>query len=503
MVILSLQYPQIPLLLLGCMAVFIFLAARAFKITNVSMALLAALSFLLVFFYMIFENQLLQIINHWFMGSRNNLASLFSSTAFYSYDPGAVFISMITFGLAALVSIYCAEYLNLDRRQHAFYPLLILMICGLAGMLFSADLMVLYLFCELMSICAYALVAFRRRTDTAIEAGFKYLMMGSVASIVILLGITLLFLTYGSLNIADMQGSTSWPAQIGILMFFAGFCLKSALVPMHTWLPDAHGRAPSSISAILSGILVQGVFYVMLKITLSLGFDPILLGTILLCLSLLNIVVGNLMGLVQTHTKRLLGYSTIAQMGYIALCMAVGLRNNLTLALQSGFFIIIAHAVAKSLAFLTKGVFHYYVDASEIKHLQRASSLPIFPSVAFGLAIISLSALPPFPGFTGKWIALTSFFTSTDKITILSALVFLAGSLVAFGYYFPLLLVLFSKLHKQEPNENKKRNQRKISLWMSMPIAVLVILILFISSSPQYLMDITTEAALFLMSMMR
>jgi len=503
MVTLSLQYPQIPFLFLGCMAVVIFLAARFFKITNISMALLTALSFLLVFFYLIFESRLFQMANHSFNGFYKNLAGLFSSTAFYAYEPGAFLISLITFGLAFLVSIYCAEYLNLDRRQHAFYPLLILMICGLAGMLFSANLMVLYLFCELMSISAYVLVAFRRRTDTAIEAGFKYLMMGSVASIVILLGIALLFISYGSINITELHGSTSWPTQISILMIFAGFSLKSALVPMHTWLPDAHGRAPSSISAILSGILVQGVFYVMLKVTLELGFDHVLLGTILLCLSLLNIVVGNLMGLVQNKTKRLLGYSTIAQMGYIALCMAVGLRNNLAIALQSGFFIIIAHAIAKSLAFLTKGVFYYYTGASETKHLQRASRLPLFPSLAFGLAIISLSALPPFPGFTGKWIALTSFFTSTDNATVLSALVFLAGSLVAFGYYFPLLLILFSKPRKKVLDENKKSKQEKISLWMGIPIAALVISILFISVAPQYLMDITMESAEFLMGMMR
>jgi len=503
MVTLSLQYPQIPLLFLGCMAVVIFLAARFLKITNVSMALLTAISFLLVLFYLIFESQLLQMANHSFNGFHNNLARLFSSTAFYTYEPGAILITLITFVLAFLVSIYCAEYLNLDSRQHAFYPLLILMICGLIGMLFSANLMVLYLFCELMSICAYVLVAFRRRTDTAIEAGFKYLMMGSVASIVILLGIALLFISYGSINITDLRGSTSWPVQIGVLMFFAGFCLKSALVPMHTWLPDAHGRAPSSISAILSGILVQGVFYVMLKVTLELGFDHVLLGTILLCLSLLNIVVGNLMGLVQNQTKRLLGYSTIAQMGYIVLCMAVGLRNNLAIALQSGFFIIVAHAFAKSLAFLTKGIFYYYVGASEIKHLQRASRLPLFPSLAFGLAIISLSALPPFPGFTGKWIALTSFFTLTDNITVLSALIFLAGSLVAFGYYFPMLLILFSKPQIQASGDNEKRKQKKISPWMGIPIAAMVISILFISVAPQDLMDVTMEAAQFLMGMMR
>jgi len=123
--------------------------------------------------------------------------------------------------------------------------------------------------------------------------------------------------------------------------------------------------------------------------------------------------------------------------------------------------------------------------------------------MAFGLSIVSLSALPPFPGFTGKFFALTGFFTLTDKITVLSAFIFLAGSLVAFGYYFPLLLILFSKPEKKGSTEIERRNQKKISIWMNIPLGVLVISIIFISIAPQYLMGITMEAAQFLMGLMR
>ncbi|HUV15346.1 MAG TPA: proton-conducting transporter membrane subunit [Pelolinea sp.] len=503
MVTLPYLYPAIPLLLLGGASIGIFLTARLFRTSNRIMAALSAMLFLLVGLFLIFENRLITFAAAFSNPSAFLISRQISMNAFNPSDPGAKTISVLAVGLAIVVSIFSGEYLHLDRRQHVFYPLLFLMICGFVGMLFATNLMVLYLFCELMSICAYSLVAFRRQTDTAIEAGFKYLMMGSVASIVILTGILFLFLEYGSIDIGDMQTSSGWISLLGALMFFAGFCLKSALVPLHTWLPDAHGRAPSSISAILSGILVQGVLYVLIKNSLAIGLNAHLLGTLLIFLSLLNILVGNLMGLVQKHTKRLLGYSTIAQMGYITLCMAIGLRTNSVTAIQAGFFIIVAHAVAKALAFLAKGVFHYYVGASEIKDLSRASELPLFPSISFGLAIISLSALPPFPGFTGKWFALSSFFSFSEPVSIVSALVFLAGSLIAFGYYFPLLIQVFIKSTSHIGRKRATSRKMKMSLWITIPLSMLSAAILYISLSPQFVLNLSSEAARYLMGFMR
>lgn len=497
-----LAFPQIPLFFLGIIAILIFLMARFLRIGNVGMALITASSFLCVFLYLIYEDSILHVLETVFPNFRDTLGSTFPAGAFSSNDPGSILICVVACGLAFVIALYCAEYLMLDRRQHAFYPLLILMICGLMGMLFSENLMILYLFCELMSICTYALVAFRRNTDTAIEAGVKYLVMGSVASVILLLGIALVFQVTGTVNLEEINSPHNFLVQIALIMFLASFSLKSAFVPLHTWLPDAHGRAPSSISAILSGILVQGVFYTMLRVCLTLGFGRSILGNILICMALLNILVGNLMGLVQTYTKRLLGYSTIAQMGYIGLCFAIGLRTQSTLALQSGFFLIVAHAIAKSLAFLVKGVFHYYLSATEMSDLRQAGRLPAFFSLAFGVSILSLAAIPPFPGFMGKWTFLTSTFTQVDGWSLVSTFALLAGSLISLGYYFKLLYNLFFRSLSERSEEDLPR-QQKVSIWMYLPIAVLVLLIFFITINPQSILNGSENASQFLIGLMR
>lgn len=501
MVDISIRYPQIIFLLLVFAAIIIFLLSKYLHLSNTMMALTSALIFLIILLLIIFKDEIFSIFT--FAETLLEQNSNYQNSRGYLYqdDPGASLISSIALVLAILVSFYSGEYLNLDHKQQTFYPLLQLMICGFIGMLFASNLMVLYLFSELMGLCTYTLVAFRRRTDTAIEAGFKYLMMGSVASIMILLGITLLFFTFGTINISEIQITDGWISQTGTLLIISGLCLKSAFVPLHTWLPDAHGRAPSSISAILSGIMVQGVFYVMVRLSLSLGFNPTLLGTILLVLSLLNILVGNLLGLVQNHTKRLLGYSTISQMGYIGLCMAIGLRNNLLVAIQTSFFIMIVHAFSKSLAFLSKGVLHYYLNATKIKDLERSSEMPGSFSLKFGLAIISLAAIPPFAGFTGKWMTLTSLITSSDELTSLCIIIFLTGSLIALGYYLPILIYIFPKLRSRAAKLDGE--VKKISCWMNLPISILALSILYISLTPKSSFHMAEEAALFLMDMMR
>lgn len=501
MVTSTLQNPQVVPFMLGAGAMLVFLSARVMRFGNRRMALLSATIFGLALHYVLDNGKLysqftLDWITSWFSIDGSQSSSPFNA------DPGAYLLICIALGSGLLVSIYSGEYLNLDHRQHAFYPLLMLMMCGLVGFLTTTDLVGLFLFVELMSICAYALVAFRRQTDTAIEAGFKYLMMGSTASILILAGIGFLVLTDGHVHMNVIRLQPDLISQLAILLMLCGFCLKCALVPLHTWLPDAHGRAPSSISAILSGIMVQGVFYGMLRVLLTLGFDSYLLGTILLPLSWLNIIVGNTLGMVQTHTKRLLGYSTIAQTGYIVLCVAIGLRNQFPLAIQSAFLILIIHAIAKSLAFLTKGVLHYYLGVSEIKDLPQASRLSLFPTLAFLLALLTLAAIPPFAGFTGKWVALTSIVASNDRMGLISMLILLAGSLLALGYYFPLMIRLASQRWISPQNGGESRILH-VSAWMMAPMAVLFLLLLWVSLSPQWIISLTHEASLFLIGLSR
>ena len=250
-------------------------------------------------------------------------------------EPGALVVAGVALGLGVLVAVYSGRYLALDQRYETYYPLLLMLITGLLGMVQAADLFNLYLFCELMSLAAYALVAFRRHTDTAIEAGFKYLMMGSVGTAIMLMGISFLYRARGHLALpatlpalpeVRRVGTDLW-GRVGLACVMVGLAVKSAIVPLHTWLPDAHGRAPSSISAMLSGIVIQSTFYVALKVSLGLGFPRRSLGTRLILLSVLNMTLGNGMALVQTSAKRLLAYSTIAQMGYVML--SIGIRYEI------------------------------------------------------------------------------------------------------------------------------------------------------------------------------
>jgi proton-translocating NADH-quinone oxidoreductase chain N len=361
-------------------------------------------------------------------------------------EPGALMISGIALGLGMLVALFSGRYLALDRRYETFYPLLLLLVTGLAGMVLAGDLFNLYMFCELMSISAYTLVAFRRHTDTAIEAGFKYLIMGSAGTTILLLGISFVYRASGRLTLpVTAGGQASIWTRAGLACFLVGLGVKSALVPLHTWLPDAHGRAPSSVSAMLSGIIIQSTFYVLLKTSLGLGLPAGRLGTLLIVLSSLNMTLGNSMALVQTNTKRLLAYSTVAQMGYVMFGVGIGLRHSIAGAIGAGFFMLLAHAAMKGLAFLCKGVCHFCRGATEIAQLRGISRVLPLVGVALSVALAGLSAVPPLAGFAGKWLMVTQILRSADWLVYVGLAVFLLNGAVSLGYYLPVIGVLFTQ----------------------------------------------------------
>jgi len=460
--------------------------------------------------------------------------------AFLRADPGALVVAGVALGLGLLVTLYSGRYLALDHRYETYYPLLLLLMTGLVGMVMAADLFNLYMFCELMSVAAYVLVAFRRRLDTAIEAGFKYLVMGSVGTVIILLGISFVYREMGTLALSPplsppmggMKGGGAW-TRAGVACFLVGLGIKSAIVPLHTWLPDAHGRAPSSISAMLSGIIIQSAFYALLKVSLGLGFPARDLGALLIVLSLLNMTLGNGLALVQTNTKRLLAYSTIAQMGYIMLSIGVGLRYGVPGAIQAGFFLLLAHAVMKGLAFLCQGVCHFYCDATLIADLRGTAARMPLVAVAFSVALAGLAGVPPLAGFTAKWFILMGILRSSDALGYVGLAAFLLNSLLALGYYLPLIGTLFAppssppmggKERGREgrqppppappptPGEGRGRTASppelggteggriRVSPWMAVPIVALGALVLAIGLYPGPWLDWTADVGVYLLA---
>jgi proton-translocating NADH-quinone oxidoreductase chain N len=502
MVISSRIFLEFILAVIVIAAILLFIGARFFRFRNRRLAVITAFILFCVAFLWIFQSHFQGLLSVMPFFAAKTTPESFSGNVFYRSESGARLFTTLILSMGFLVSIYNAEYLRKEQRQHTFYPLMLMMMAGVIGMLWAADLLLVYLFSELMNICAYSLVAYRRKSNEAIEAGFKYLMMGSVASVIILAGISILFYTAGTVQISQIDLGRNGLSQLGALFILSGFCLKSAIVPLHTWLPGAYSKAPSTISALLS-ILEQSVFYVMLRIILSIGMPPLLLGNLFLIFALLNIFVGNLMGIMQKNLKRMLGYSTIAQLGYIALCFAIGLRNGSALALQSGFFMIIAHALTKGLAFLGAGTFYHYEGLDNISEIRALHNHPLFSIIVLIVAVLSLSAIPPFPGFTGKWAALTSVFAANDPLAAWITLAFLIGSLIAFGYYLPLLVNLSGLILRRNLQNKNEEPQKKISVWIKLPAALLALSIILIIISPQLILNNTLDAAQFLMELIK
>lgn len=467
------------ILILATGALAIYLLARLFSAQNETLALCTAIIFILAGRNLLFTLNPDQAIVPELQAFAGDF--LVQGDLIWPGESASRLIAGIALALGFVVSIFSGTYLGQDRRYKTYYPLLLLTMAGLVGMVYTADLFLLYLFAEWMSICAYVLVAFRRQTNTAIEAGFKYLIMGSVGTILLLLGVAWVYRATGQILIPQQAWTAGAWGRAGLICALIGLGIKSAMVPLHTWLPDAHGRAPSSISALLSGIIIQGCFFAWLRVGLGLGLPRQTLGLVMIWLSFANMIVGNMMALVQTHVKRLLAFSSIAQMGYILFGFGIGLRFGLPLAVQAGFLYLVIHAALKSLAFLSKGVCHFYCQTTSIEELRGiAKQLPL-AALCMGIALAGLAGLPPLAGFSGKWFILAMALDSGQPLALAGTAFFLLNSLISLGYYLPLIVKLFAR---QPASSRAALTVPQMSAWMALPLIALGSLILAASVFP-------------------
>lgn len=192
-------------------------------------------------------------------------------SAIFEIDTLSLFMSFSILFLGLLIIIYSMNYMKHESRLVEYYSLVLMMMAGMVGVAFAGDFFTLFIFWELMCISSYILVAFRRDRPTPIEAGFKYLVMSALGSSLILFGMSLLYGLAGNVNFAYMSIGIDWSKAgiwpyISFILLFLGFGIKAAIVPLHTWLPDAHPEAPSPISAMLSGIVIETGLYGLTRI---------------------------------------------------------------------------------------------------------------------------------------------------------------------------------------------------------------------------------------------
>ena len=401
------------------------------------------------------------------------------------FDGISLVLAISVWLLGLMVMLYSGPYMAREVGEEKYYALLSAMMAAMIGLGTAADLFNLWVWFETMAITSFMLVAFYRDEPASLEAGFKYLVQSAVGSALVLLGIGLIFMGAGTLNLQQLAlmgaGAAGLPIiTVAVALMIIGFGVKTALVPMHTWLPDAHSQAPSGISAMLSGVVIAAGLVALLRSMGVMAYNGMAWGPIMLGFGVLNMVVGNLMALRQTVVKRLLAYSSLAHVGY----MLVGIGATATFLSDQGgsgaFFHLFTHAMMKGLAFLSAGALLYSLHIAKGDHdpltvADLNGAAKRYPLIAMGLsiAVLGLGGLPPLAGFMSKWQIFVGA-AGSNNWWMLALVGFAAlNSVLSLGYYAPLV----NRMVRNEPSEAVAAGKRVPAL-MTVPVVILSLVVL-------------------------
>lgn len=413
-------------------------------------------------------------------------------------DGLSILFAAVVLGLGTLVVLYSGPYLAGENGQEKYYAMLVAMIGVMIGLGCANDLFDLWIWFEAMAICSYLLVAFYRERPASLEAGLKYLVQSATGSVLVLIAISFVVSQSGTLNLQELRATIqpSFTVLVVGALFVIGFGVKTALVPLHTWLPDAHSQAPSGISAMLSGVVIEAGLVAMLR-ALSALATPIHSWSILLLLfGALNMLVGNLMALRQNQVKRLLAYSSLTHVGYMLIGIGISLYVGEGSAAQGGLFHLINHGLMKGLAFLAAGVLLYTLHIQLDDHgpliiEDLAGAARRYPVVALtlSLAVLGLGGLPPLAGFMSKWQICVAGF-ETKEVLIWALIVFAAlNSVLSLAYYAPLVNVVYRK----QPSRVVQQGG-PVPISMSIPLVILALAIIVIGVWPSVMSWLTSPA---------
>jgi proton-translocating NADH-quinone oxidoreductase chain N len=385
-----------------------------------------------------------------------------------------------------------------------FFAVLVAMIGLIIGLGSAADLFNLWVWFEAMAIASYLLVAFYRQQSTSLEAGFKYLVQSAAGSVLVLIGISLVLMETGTLNLAEISGFvTASPALLAAgALFIIGFGVKAALVPMHTWLPDAHSQAPSGISAMLSGVVIEAGLVAMLRALSALSAITPLWGPILMGFGAISMLAGNLLALRQKQVKRLLAFSSVAHMGYMLAGIGIAFYADQLNGAQGGLFHFLNHGMMKGLAFLAAGSLLYTLHISSGSHkaltvdeLSGAAKRYPLVAFAFSLAVLGLAGIPPLAGFMSKWQIVVAGFEANNLIITLLAIFIALNSVLSLAYYAPLV----NNMYKQEQSVAVQLGGR-VPASMTIPLVALSAFIVVVGVWPTLTTWLTSPASSALMN---
>ncbi|MBL7136456.1 MAG: NADH/ubiquinone/plastoquinone (complex I) [Candidatus Marinimicrobia bacterium] len=347
-------------------------------------------------------------------------------------DALSSFMLLIVSIISLTSLMFSIKYIRHLSPSWKYYALFMFLVTGMNGVIVTGDLFNLYVFLEIALIAAYALVAYGSKAEE-FEASFKYAVMGSISSILILVGIGIIYSTTSTLTLASIakvlpERNPQVMYWVGGI-FMAGFGLKAAVMPFHAWLPDAHSSAPAPISSMLSGVLIKTLgIYVLIRFFFNVLGAPDIFMTIFLVLGSISILVASFLAIGQWDLKRLLAYSSISQIGFILL----GLGIATPLAIFGAVFHILNHAIFKSLLFYNAGTVEMAIGTRDLRKMGNLTkALPVASSTSM-IATLSIAGMPPFNGFFSKLIIIIA---AVQAVHPGYALIAVVGSLLTLVYF--------------------------------------------------------------------
>ena len=412
------------------------------------------------------------------IGNPNNLLGI----EFYIGKSESVVTLVFTFVMLMILwfSNFALEKEVPENRISFFYVLINILLASLLGVIYSNDLFNSYVFIEVSTLSACGIIILKDKKEN-IKATVKYLIMSTIGSGLVLMAIAYIYSITGHLNISliheTIVGNYQYHENAVLIilgLFTIGLGIKSAVFPLHSWLPDAHSSAPTPASAALSALVIKVYVFMLMKVLFRMFnyeiVNSFIIMDIILLLGSMGMIFGSIMAIMQKELKRMVAYSSVAQMGYIVFGIGLGTVTGTAIAIYH----IIGHAVTKSSLFLISGLFIEKTGSKKIEDLKGIGREMPLTLGLFTLGAFSMVGIPILPGFISKWyLSLTCI--EVGRVPLI--LIILASSLLNVLYYFPIVI---NGYFGNDNLDGKIYNSKKVEFIRILPIVLLVLAMIII-----------------------
>ena len=493
----ALSYQHFPIyaimvLFLGAFLIVVFGGNRTARNILALLSITASLAFILALVKPVMWNG--EIIAYW-MGGRVPAGGYAIGIAL-EVDALSLFFALLVSVAVFVSGVYSIQYMRHDDNEREYYTLFLMLGGGVMGLVLSGDLFNMFIMVEILTFAAVALTAFRNTAKGALEAAFKYLVVGSIGSTCILVGTSMLYAQAHTLNLAQLAqvipGNLNTATKVAFALLFVGFGTKAFIVPFHPLAADAHGAAPASISVMISGVLTKSGIYGIIRLTYFL-FQTMNLGTmqfLLVFIGSLSMFICVTMALAQHDFKRLLAFHSISQIGYVL--TAVGLCT--ALGVSAGLYHAMNHTLFKGLLFLAAGAVLHETGTTDLGKLGGLSKKMPHTTVLFLIGAFSISGIPPFNGFASKWMIYQATYQKAVESGnigfLLVTIIALVTSVLTLASF---VKVSQSVFFGQLPRELE--NVKEVSFGMRLAMGIFALLCVFTGLFPNLVTTYITEPA--------